>query len=138
MKSTTVKLTIDSNILIYAFGNQNEEKKRIAKSLLSECQVMSIQTVNETVYILQRKFNYTMMELIDVVQFFKENFQIRDLDFNILEKALDIMRNYKYSFWDSMMLAAAITNNCKIIYSEDMQHNQIIDGRLTIINPFLK
>jgi predicted nucleic acid-binding protein len=138
MKSTTANFTVDSNILIYAFGSQNEEKKKLAKLILSDCKAMSIQTVNESVFILQKKFNYTMIELGDVIQFFKENFQIRDLGFNILEKGMDIMRNYKYGFWDSMMLASALINNCEVIYSEDMQHNQIIEDKLKIVNPFVK
>jgi predicted nucleic acid-binding protein len=37
-----------------------------------------------------------------------------------------------------MMLASALINNCEVIYSEDMQHNQIIEDKLTIVNPFVK
>ena len=138
MKSTNADFTIDSNILIYAFGSQNEVKKRVAKSILSDCQAVSIQTINETVFILQRKFNYTMIELDEIIQFFKYNFLIRDLTVTILEKAMQVMNIYKYSFWDSMMLASALVNNCEVIYSEDMHHNQIIENRLKIINPFIE
>jgi len=138
MKSTTDNFTIDSNILIYAFGSQNEEKKKLAKLILSDCRSMSIQTINESVFILQKKFNYTMIELYDIIQFFKANFQIRDLTLTVLEKAMHIMKTYKYSFWDSMMLASALINNCEIIYSEDMQHKQVIEDQLTIVNPFVK
>ena len=138
MKSTNADFTIDSNILIYAFGSQNEVKKRVAKSILSDCQAVSIQTINETVFILQRKFNYTMIELDEIIQFFKYNFLIRDLTVTILEKAMHVMNIYKYSFWDSMMLASALVNNCEVFYSEDMHHNQIIENRLKIINPFIE
>ncbi len=138
MKSTTDNFTVDSNILIYAFGSQNEEKKKLAKLILSECKAMSIQTVNESVFILQKKFNYTMIELDEIIQFFKGNFLIRDLTVTVLEKSMHIMKTYKYSFWDSMMLSSALINNCEVIYSEDMQHNQIIDDKLTIVNPFMK
>lgn len=129
MKSTTDNFNVDSNILIYAFGSQNEEKKKLAKLILLECKAMSIQTVNESVFILQRKFNLTMIELDEIIQFFKGNFQIRDLTVIILEMAMHIMKTYKYSFWDSMMLASALNYNCELIYSEDMQHNQIIEGK---------
>ena len=99
---------------------------------------MSIQSVNESVFILQKKFNSTMIELSKIIQFFKGNFQIHDLTVTVLEKAMHIMKTYKYSFWDSMMLASALINNCEVIYSVDMQHNQIIEDKLTIVNPFLK
>ncbi len=138
MRSMNVEFTVDSNILIYAFGSQNEVKKRIAKSILSDCQAVSIQTINETVFILQKKFNYSLFELSEIIQFFRNNFLIRDLNVSVLEKALYLLNTYKYSFWDSMMLASALINNCEVIYSEDMQHNQIIDSKLKIVNPFLE
>jgi predicted nucleic acid-binding protein len=43
---------------------------------------------------------------------------------------------YGFSFWDSMIVASALDNHCSVLYSEDFQHNQIIEGRLQIINPF--
>lgn len=138
MKSTNADFTIDSNILIYAFGHQNEVKKRVAKAIISDCQAVSIQTINQTVFILQKKFNYTIIELEEIIQFFKDNFLIRDLTVNILENTMHVMNTYKYSFWDSMMLASALVNNCEVIYSEDMHHNQIVENRLKIINPFIE
>lgn len=44
---------------------------------------------------------------------------------------------YYFSYWDSLVLATALQNHCDIIYSEDMQHQQIIDNKLTIVNPFI-
>ena len=42
----------------------------------------------------------------------------------------------QYSFYDSLIIAAAIEANCKILYTEDMQHEQTI-GKLRITNPFV-
>jgi predicted nucleic acid-binding protein len=42
----------------------------------------------------------------------------------------------KYSYWDSLIIASALKNNCSICYSEDMQHGQLIEDRLKVINPF--
>jgi len=44
--------------------------------------------------------------------------------------------NYNFSYYDSMIVSAALQSECEVIYSEDMQHNQIIEKRLQIINPF--
>ena len=132
-----VNSTIDSNILIYAFGMQNDSKKSIAKEILADCNKISLQALNETIFVLHRKFNFALDELNKIIQFFKENFDIKGIDVETLKKAMLIMEKYNYSFWDSMMLAAAIENQCKEIYSEDMQNNQIIEGTLKIINPFL-
>lgn len=45
---------------------------------------------------------------------------------------------YGYSHFDSLILACALDTGCKRLYTEDMQHEQIIDGRLQIINPFFE
>jgi predicted nucleic acid-binding protein len=132
------KSTIDSNVLIYAFGNQDDLKKRIAKKILANCNKISLQAVNETIYVLHRKFNFTIVELDKIIQFFNVKFQVKSIDIVTLNKAMMIMEKYNYSFWDSMMLAAALENKCSELYSEDMQNNQIIEGTLKIINPFLK
>jgi predicted nucleic acid-binding protein len=42
----------------------------------------------------------------------------------------------RWSCQDSLILATALENGCDIVYSEDMQHNHILENRLTIINPF--
>jgi predicted nucleic acid-binding protein len=66
----------------------------------------------------------------------KQNFVISDLNIHILDQTIKISAQYGLSFWDSMMVASALNNHCSILYSEDMQDKQIIEGRLQIINPF--
>ncbi len=53
-----------------------------------------------------------------------------------IETALMLKGKYHFSYWDSLMLSAALISNCEVVYSEDMQHNQTIEGRLRILNPF--
>ena len=42
-----------------------------------------------------------------------------------------------FSYWDSLIIAAALEAGCTTLYSEDLQHKQVIEGVLTILNPFL-
>ena len=56
--------------------------------------------------------------------------------FMLYKDALLIKDRWKYSFYDSLIIAAALKANCTILYSEDLQHGQIIDD-LKIVNPFL-
>jgi len=51
--------------------------------------------------------------------------------------AYELRKNLNVSFWDSNIIASAIENDCRILYSEDFQHNQLIDKTLRIINPFI-
>ncbi|MDD1619976.1 MAG: hypothetical protein LUQ11_00730 [Methylococcaceae bacterium] len=46
-------------------------------------------------------------------------------------------RAYKFSIYDSLIIAAALDADCTTLYSEDMQHRQIIENQLTFVNPFL-
>ena len=130
------KPTLDTNILIYAFGKQNDARKQVAIEITTKCNVISLQVVNETIYVLQRKFKFPNNELEKVADFIKQNFVISDLNISTLDQTLKIAETYRFSFWDSMMVAAALNNHCSILYSEDLHHNQIIDGRLQIVNPF--
>ena len=130
------KPTLDTNILIYAFGKQDDARKQVAIEIISKCNIISLQVVNETIYVLQRKFKFPNSELNKVVEFIKQNFVISDLNINTLDTTLKIAETYGFSFWDSMMVAAALNNHCSILYSEDLHHNQIIEGRLQIVNPF--
>ncbi|APB35038.1 Putative nucleic-acid-binding protein, contains pilt domain [Gloeomargarita lithophora Alchichica-D10] len=50
---------------------------------------------------------------------------------------MEINIRYGYSYWDSLIIATALQSNCNILYSEDMQHDQLIEGKLRIINPLL-
>jgi predicted nucleic acid-binding protein len=52
------------------------------------------------------------------------------------EFSLKLKERYGYSFWDSLILAAAMESGCENLYSEDMQHGRIIEGSLIIQNPF--
>ena len=131
------KPTLDTNILIYAFGKQDDERKQTAIEVISKCTIISLQVVNETIYVLLRKFKFTSIELDKVLAFMKLNFVISDLNLNTLDLTIKLLSQYGFSFWDSMMLASALNNHCSIIYSEDMQDKQIIEGRLQIVNPFI-
>jgi predicted nucleic acid-binding protein len=53
-----------------------------------------------------------------------------------IESCLLLKEKYRYSWWDSLILASALESECALVYSEDMQDGQLIEDRLTIKNPF--
>ena len=63
-------------------------------------------------------------------------FSVTLINQKIIQKALLFAHTYRYSYFDCLMLASAINQDCTIIYSEDMHHLQILEGSLKIINPF--
>jgi predicted nucleic acid-binding protein len=56
----------------------------------------------------------------------KQKFVITNLNIHTLDLTITILNKYGFSFWDSMMVAAALDNQCSILYSEDLHHKQII------------
>jgi predicted nucleic acid-binding protein len=131
------KITLDSNILIYAFADNNDFRKSISKDIVAKCDIISIQAVNETSYILLKKFKLPKEQLEQVIKFIKDQFIISNLTTNILDQTIMLCKKYNFSFWDSMMIAAALDNHCSIIYTEDLSHDQFIENRLRIVNPFI-
>jgi predicted nucleic acid-binding protein len=59
-----------------------------------------------------------------------------DLTRDVFLTASEIRLNYSISYYDSIIISTAINAGCEILYSEDMQNNQIINQKLKIINPF--
>ena len=54
-----------------------------------------------------------------------------------IQHAIKLKGKYHYSYFDSLAIATAFEAGCSVLYSEDLQHNQKMEGKLTIINPFL-
>ena len=51
--------------------------------------------------------------------------------------AWSIADRYGFGHFDSLILATALAAGCTALYTEDLQHGQVIEGRLTLVNPFL-
>ena len=71
-----------------------------------------------------------------MIQGFYQIHNIIELDLNILLTASTLRTKYFFSFWDSLIIASALSANVNQLYSEDMQHGLIVEG-LQIINPFI-
>ena len=139
----TDKVFIDSNVLIYLFDLSEPEKREIAKNLILNLLItdkpnISLQVVNEFISATTKKVkNIIPLELVENhVKFLEENFVINPINLRLCYKAIKIQQRYKYSYYDSLIIATALENNCSILYSEDMQGGQIIEGKLKIVNPF--
>ena len=112
------KFFADSNIWLYAFMENGEKKKAAAAIILKENCVLSTQVVNEVCVNLIKKADYDEEDISKLVENLYSKYQIEIIDKNVILKS------------------SAIKSGCEILYSEDMHHNQIIEGKLKIINPF--
>jgi predicted nucleic acid-binding protein len=130
---------IDSNIWLYSFLRQDEEKRKAAKTLIKSCirkfTFVSTQIINEVCFNL-KKNNVPESEIKEILTSFYSDYKVIYFTEAIMCNASDLREKYSISFWDSLVVAAALTRNCKILYSEDMQNGQIFEGQLKIKNPF--
>ena len=53
----------------------------------------------------------------------------------MIELAIDISIETQFSFWDSLILSAAVNSGCNVLYTEDLNDGQTVRG-VTIKNPF--
>ncbi len=137
MKFMHDNIFADSNIWLYAFMESDLAKKTIATELvLNEKIFLSVQVVNEVCINLIKKVNYTNDDILILLKNLNNKYKISNLSFTTVSRSAEIRKKYKISYWDSLIIASALQNNCTILYTEDMQHEQIIDGTLKIINPF--
>jgi len=140
MQDNLKKVFIDSNVLIYAYSNSEKAKQEIAIKILKEnYTVISTQVLQEMSNTLGRKFMVDYSSIKETLQecIYSNNEVYINQQYTIL-KACDIAKRYQFSFYDSLIVSAALASNCNILYSEDLQHQQSIDETLTIINPFIR
>lgn len=131
-------LFVDSNIWLYAFMQTESGKITKAVEIISNpFVVLSTQVINEVCVNLIKKANYSELEIQQTVKNLYTHYQVMTIDEKIIIEASKIRATYYLSYWDSLVVTSAMVADCSILYSEDMQHNQIIQN-VHIINPFLE
>ena len=91
--------------------------------------------INEFIYVIQRKMRLTLEESHDLANSLMRKCRVIPLTDETIKMAMHIAQRYRFSHWDSLIIAAAQQSGCTILYSEDLQHGQRID-QLNLINPF--
>jgi len=129
---------LDTNIWIYAYSDTEKEKRDIVLKLLNEGRIcLSSQVVNEFIWVMSRKYRVDFDALGKIIEGLFDLYPIDLPDRNTIVKATGISKKYSFSYWDSLMVASALKQECSILCTEDLHHGQRIESRLTIQNPFL-
>ncbi len=135
------KVFVDTNIILYAYDISAGEKHQIAKKILldlwdSGLGVISTQVLQEFFVNVTQKIPKPLNKRLarDIVSdLLKWDVVVNDGE-SILE-AVEILLRYGYSFWDSLIIEAAIRGSAGALLSEDLTHGRTING-VTIENPF--
>lgn len=134
---------LDSNVCIYLF-DADQQKAEIAERLFTPSAVVSTQVMAETSNVLRKKFRFGAEDVEKTALFIMNRVEVRAVTPSVFRLALKVAGRYGFSTYDSMVVAAAIDAECDTLYSEDLQHGQLIrhpdvDEKfsLNVVNPFL-
>ena len=124
----------DTNVLLYAVRPEDPRAER-ARLLLADGGLISVQALNEFTNVARRKLGQPWGEINEKLGAVRALCEVKSLTVATHERALALAERYGYQIYDALQLASALENGCSILYTEDLQHGQQIDG-LTIRNPF--
>jgi len=128
---------IDSNIWLYAFIAGDPHKTEKAQAVIKASQpVISTQIINEVCVNLIKKAGFPEEQVARLIETFYTEAQVVETHRQILLTASQLRTEYSLSFWDSLVIAAALEAEVTTLYSEDLQAGLIIHQTLQIINPF--
>lgn len=132
---------VDTNIFIYAYDVSSAAKHQRALELISELWnsgngCLSIQVLQEFYVNLTLKIPHPLTPL-ETAQIIDDLGQwcLHKPELKSVVEAIHIQRRNKISFWDAMIICSAKELGCKIIWTEDLNPNQLYEG-IKAVNPF--
>jgi len=134
------KIFIDSNIWLYLFLQDDNNKYKIAEEYLlsnnlNSTFVITYQVINEVANILLKN-HFTEVEIRENIDYLFRVCTLQGFTKEIVLTASSVREKYLISFWDSILVGSALFAKCDTFISEDMQNGLIIDNKLLIKNIF--
>jgi predicted nucleic acid-binding protein len=125
----------DSSVLCYLLAGQDERADEVERLLLQGGH-LNVQVLNEIASVALRKRALTIEEVREFLAGVRELCHTHAMTVDTHERGLDIAQRYRFALYDSTIIAAALDAGCRTLYSEDLQHGQVIEKRLRVVNPF--
>jgi predicted nucleic acid-binding protein len=126
---------LDTNVLLYLLSDDDKKADR-AESLVAAGAVLSVQVLNEFASVATRKFGMPWAEVFEVLTAIRRTCDIEPLTLETHDRGTEIAERYRLGVFDSIIVAAALLAECKVLYSEDLHDGLRVDRALTIRNPF--
>lgn len=134
------KVFVDTNIWLYALIplKENPKHTQAAQFVLALVRpTVNSQVIREASSNLLRKAGVAESRLREMIGDWYQECEIHPSNITQHLLASELRQNHSFSYWDSLIVAAALDAGCSTLYSEDMQHGCVIKQSLTILNPFL-
>jgi predicted nucleic acid-binding protein len=124
----------DSNVPLYLLSADTAKAAR-AEDLMADGGTISVQVLNEFTAVARRKYTIPWPTILDVLDVLKQVCRIEPLTLPVHERALVLAQRFGIPIYDATIAASALQAGCAVLYSEDFQHGQSIEG-LSVRNPF--
>jgi predicted nucleic acid-binding protein len=125
----------DTNVLIY-LASEDAAKADRAEAVISDGGAISVQVLNELTNFARRKMRMSWQETHAFLSLLRGLLNVHPLAVETHETGLALAERYNLAIDDAMIAASALDADCDTLWSEDMQHGMVIDGRLRVVNPF--
>lgn len=125
----------DTNVVLYLLSDDAAKADR-AEELLASSGRLSVQVLNEFAAVASGKLGMGWTEIGDILDQVRAVCRVEPLTIETHERGLAVAARYGLNVYDAMIVASALLARCKLLYSEDLQHGQVFERRLTVCNPF--
>lgn len=125
----------DTSVLLYLLSGDADKADRV-EALLSAHGVVSVQVLNELAVVALRKIKMPLSEVREILDTIRAVCAVEPITVETHDRGLAVLERYKFSLYDSMLVAAALIAGAKILYSEDLHDGQVIENQLRVTNPF--
>lgn len=126
----------DTSVLLYLLSKDSDKADRV-EQLLAKRGTISVQVLNEFAAVAMRKLKMPLNDVREILGTLRAICNVEPVTVATHDRGLEINERCGFSLYDSMLVAAALLADAKVLYSEDLQHDQVIDGQLRVVNPFL-
>ena len=128
---------LESNVVVYAYSDDEPEKQLIARRLIKTPEThISTQVLQEFCNATRKRLKSDWPSIRQAFAELRIKLLVHTNNAGTIAEGLRIADRYGFSFYDSLIVAAALETGCTTLYSEDLHDGQFIDGKLKIRNPF--
>lgn len=131
------RIFLDTKILIYAYAVDNPSKSAEARRVANaQGATISTQVVQEFANVLSKEFGISWPEISNAIKELEANFIVYPNQLSTSHLACEIARQYDFPYFDALIVAAALESDCSRLYIENLFNGKVMDGSLTIVDPF--
>ena len=133
----SARIFLDTNVLIYAYASYEPVKQAQALVLLKAPDVwLSTQVLIEFANVYHCKLQTAWPDVETALNELAQDFNVYKTSSATIIHATRLAHRYGFSWFDALIVAAALECGCATLYSEDLNAGQLIEGTLHVVNPF--